>query len=60
LGALFTALAALSVVFAAVKLADALVAARAPDATFGAGGWVLLSATFATLAATAYGAFVRR
>jgi len=53
-------LAGTAMIFATVKLADAIVAARSPGATLGAGVWVLTASVAAVLVGLAYGVFVRR
>jgi len=55
LGMVSLALACAAVVFAAVKTADAVLAARAADGTVGAGPWVLLVATVAMVTGTVLG-----
>lgn len=54
------ALSGASLIFALVKVADAVVAVRdAPGATLGPGAWVLTAAVMVTTGGSAFGAFSR-
>lgn len=53
--------AGMALVFAVVKVADAVVAVRdTAGATLGPGGWILVASCVAAVAGAAYGALVRR